>query len=221
LSPFIKLLQYSVKPSLEYFKAVQEAYKYIRDTVSDDIYYLTELPRNDLPIGTTPTTKDPNHYLPETRDQMDLTNVRATVDSDYANDTTHRKSFTGIIIRIAGGSIFYKTNFQSSVALNSIRAEFIAACETPKVIIYIRSILDDIHIRQDKASTLFEDNQDAILLVNSGQLTKQTFHIDTKYFALQNWVDLDLLTLRHINTADNESDLMKNNLRRTLFYRHM
>ena len=44
--------------------------------------------------------------------------------------------------------------------------------------------------------------------------------MDTKHFALQNWVDLDLLTLRRINTADNESDPMTKNLEKTLFYRH-
>ena len=42
----------------------------------------------------------------------------------------------------------------------------------------------------------------------------------TKHFALQQWCDLDLLTLKRINTADNESDLMTKNLARTLFYRH-
>ena len=82
-------------------------------------------------------------------------------------------------------------------------------------------ILDDIVINQDKATTLYEDNQGALLMANSGQPTKRTRHMDTKHFALQNWVELDLLTLKRINTSDNESDLMTKNLRRNFFYRHM
>ena len=107
------------------------------------------------------------------------------------------------------------------MALSSTEAEFIAACEAAKIILYIRSILDDINIRQDSATTLFEDNQGALLMANSGQPTKRTRHMDTKHFALQQWVDQDLLSLEWIDTADNESDGMTKNLGRTLFYRHM
>ena len=69
--------------------------------------------------------------------------------------------------------------------------------------------------------TLYEDNQGALLMANSGQPTKRTRHMDTKHFALQQWVELDLLSLKRIATADNESDGMTKNLGRTLFYRHM
>ena len=68
---------------------------------------------------------------------------------------------------------------------------------------------------------LHEDNQGALLMANSGQPTKRIRHMDTKIFALQQWVELDLLKLKRINTADNESDLMTKHLGRTLFYRHM
>ena len=89
------------------------------------------------------------------------------------------------------------------------------------MILYIRSILDDIGLDQDKATTLFEDNQGALLMANSGQPTKRTRHMNTKYFALQHWVDIDLITLQRISTSDNEGDAMTKNLGRTLFYRHI
>ena len=44
--------------------------------------------------------------------------------------------------------------------------------------------------------------------------------MDTKHFALQHWVDTDLLVLRRISTHDNESDAMTKNVGITLFYRH-
>ena len=174
-----------------------------------------------LPQGPTPDTKENDNYTPNTRQQNDRLNTRASVDSDYANDTTHRRSVTGIAIKLAGGTVFYKTAFQATVALSSTEAEFIAACEAAKIILYIRSILDEINVRQDTATTLYEDNQGALLMANSGQPTKRTKHMDTKHFVLQQWVDLDLLTLKRIDTADNESDGMTKNLGRTLFYRHM
>ena len=63
--------------------------------------------------------------------------TRAKMDSDYDNDTTHRKSVTEIAMKIVGGSVFYKTNFQSTVDLSSTEVEFIAACEAVKVVLYI------------------------------------------------------------------------------------
>ena len=75
-------------------------------------------------------------------------------------------------------------------------------------------------ISQMKATTLYEDNQGALLMANSGQPTKRTRHMDTKYFALQEWVSNDLIVLKRINTSDNESDTLTKNVGRTLFYRH-
>ena len=59
------------------------------------------------------------------------------VDSDYTNDSIHRIPVTAIPIKITGEAKFYKTNFQSTIVLRSIEAEFIAACEVAKVILYI------------------------------------------------------------------------------------
>ena len=75
-------------------------------------------------------------------------------------------------------------------------------------------------VPQEKATTLYEDNQGALLMANSGQPTKRTRHMDVKYFAIQNWIKNDLLVLARIDTSDNESDTMTKNVGRTLFYRH-
>ena len=154
------------------------------------------------------------------RQQVNPTEVRATVDSDYANDTIHRKSVTGICIKMAGATIYYKTRFQPSVSLSSTEAEFVAACDAAKAILYVRSILDDIGISQDKATTLFEDNQGALLMATAGQPTRRTRHMDTRYFALQEWVENDLIHLKRVATADNESDMLTKAVGRTIFYRH-
>ena len=121
---------------------------------------------------------------------------------------------------LAGACVYYKTRFQTTVSLSSNKAEFIAAFEAAKVILYIWSILDDLGVPQDKATTLYEDNEGARLMAYCGQLTKRTRHMDTKHFALQNWVNTDLLVLCRISTHDNESDAMTKYVGRTLFYRH-
>jgi hypothetical protein len=45
-------------------------------------------------------------------------------------------------LRIAGGTIFYKTKYQDKHALSSTEAEFTAAAEAGKYILYVQSILE-------------------------------------------------------------------------------
>ena len=45
--------------------------------------------------------------------------------------------------------------------------------------------------------------------------------MEIKTFALQEWVERDLIRLKRINTTDNYSDVMTKATGRTLFYRHM
>ena len=96
-----------------------------------------------------------------------------------------------------------------------------AATEAAKVILYIRSILDDIGIPQLKATTLYDDIEGARMMKNCGQSTKLTGHMDTKAFALQHWVETNLLILKRIGKNDNKSDSMVKNVGRTLLYRYM
>ena len=41
--------------------------------------------------------------------QYDADVLRAAVDSDFAGDTVHRKSVSGIVIKLTGGAVLYKT----------------------------------------------------------------------------------------------------------------
>jgi hypothetical protein len=52
-------------------------------------------------------------------------------------------------MRLAGGTIAYKTKFQPTVALSSTAAKFMAAFDTGKMSLYIRSILWDLNVPQE------------------------------------------------------------------------
>ena len=88
-------------------------------------------------------------------------------DSDWASDSNHRKSVIGIVIKLAGGTVLYKARFQETIALSTTEAEFIAAVEAEKYILYLRSILHDICMAQDEATILYEDNQGSLLMAQA------------------------------------------------------
>ena len=95
------------------------------------------------PPTPSPTTlaqliTDSNYDYSESKERQvhDPSLINAAVDSDYAGDTTHCKSVTDLSIQMAGGTILYKTRFQDTIALSSTEAEFNAAAEAGKYILY-------------------------------------------------------------------------------------
>ena len=74
--------------------------------------------------------------------------------------------------------------------------------------LYIRSILEDIGIPQEEATIIYKDNKAAIAMANAGRPTKRTKHIDTRFFALQSWVEQDLILLKSIPTNDSSSEVV-------------
>ena len=65
--------------------------------------------------------------------------------------------------------------------------------------------MKEIGLPQHHITIMYEDNNGALLMANVGQPTKRTKPIDTRYFALQQWVETDLLTFKQIMTTDNSA----------------
>jgi len=185
--PVIKLAQYSTKPSAIHFEAVKNIFRYLNATIEEGIYFWRMNPRNDLPIGSVPTLRKDNNYDEKSvaeRHQVSCNILFGMKDSNWAGDSNHRKSVTGIVIKLAGGTVLYKARFQDTLALSSTETEFIATVEAGKYILYLRSILQDIGMTQHEATILYEDNQGSLLMAQAQQPTKRTRHIDIKYFVL-------------------------------------
>jgi hypothetical protein len=63
------------------------------------------------------------------------------VDLDWATCPKTRQSFTGVCVRLAGGTIAYKSKIQPTVAQSSTKAEFMGASDFGRVLLFIQSIL--------------------------------------------------------------------------------
>jgi hypothetical protein len=218
--PLIKLSQYSQNPAEVHYEAVIQIFRYLHATIDDGLIYWRPAPNPYLPELPLPTVMKSTYTTNNTSDVDSSTQMHAAVDSDWAGDTQHRKSVSGIILRLSGGTILYKTKYQDTIALSTTEAEFNAACDAGKSILYVRSILDEINLPQEQATTLFIDNNGALMMGNAQQPTRRTRHIDLKKFALLDWVQHDLLIMKRISTSDNCSDGLTKQTAKQLFYRH-
>ncbi len=66
-----------------------------------------------------------------------------------------QRSFGGAVIHLAGSTIAYKLKFQPTVAGLLTEAEFMAAYDTGKMILFVRSVLWNLGIPQEAASILY------------------------------------------------------------------
>jgi hypothetical protein len=84
-------------------------------------------------------------------------------DSDWGGDRDDRKSVSAYVFRMGDGAISWKTKKQSSVALSSVEAEYMAMCQAAKEAVWLTGFLEDlgIHLRnppmdlRSSSSTVF------------------------------------------------------------------
>jgi hypothetical protein len=114
----------------------------VRGTVSKDIYF------HDPGLG--------KHNI-----------LSGWVDSDFAADVDTRKSVTGYLLSLNGGPISWEAARQGGVTLSSSEAEFIAASQAGKEILYLRPLLKGLACPQTQPTQptqLWEDNASCILM---------------------------------------------------------
>jgi hypothetical protein len=137
----VRCAQHSAKPSRYHFQAVRHALKYLYVTRDDGIYFWRAKPLLKLPEHDLPTNSVPLHgTLPEKvyRPEHGPFTPHSYVDASWADCPITRRSMTGVDIKLAGGPIAYKTKLQPTVAMSSTEAEFMAACDAGKMLLFIR-----------------------------------------------------------------------------------
>ncbi|KAL7540175.1 hypothetical protein ACHAWF_006612 [Thalassiosira exigua] len=88
------------------------------------------------------------------------------------------------------------------------------------MMLYVRSVMDDLCILQGAASLLYEDNDACAAIGNAQKPTTRTRHFDIRYCSLCEWIDRDLVLLDRIDTSQNMSDHFTKQLSPVLFARH-
>jgi hypothetical protein len=214
-----KLSQYSENPASCHYVAVKHVFAFLNHTIAQGLVYWRRTARPDLPdiVLPQPISNPIHRTIPY---HVPLDTVLAYTDSDWGSDRAHRKSVTGTLLMLAGATILYKTRYQQAVALSSTEAEFVAASDTGKSILYIRSLLHELDYPQSHPTQLLIDNRGAFHMVHSQAPTKRTRHVDIRYFALLQWQQLDYIKVIPVPTDHNISDSMTKATGRTKFHQH-
>ena len=141
----------------------------------------------------------------------------AFFDADHARDMDDRKSTTGYVILLNGGSVAWGSRRQQCVSLSTTEAEYVAACETARQVTWLRNILHDVGVIQEKATPLFCDNQGAIHLSKNPEDHKRTKHIDIQYHYVRKCQSEGTISVEYVPSVDQLADMFTKALPRTAF----
>jgi hypothetical protein len=129
------------------------------------------------------------------------------VDLDYASDLDKRRSLTGFVFTLLGCAISWKATLQSTVALSTTEAEYMAAAEAVKEAIWLRGLVSDLGLQQDE-TIVFCDSQSAIHLTKNQMYHERTKHIDVRYHFLREVVTQGDITVKKIAMTENPADML-------------
>ncbi|KAH9316784.1 hypothetical protein KI387_044022 [Taxus chinensis] len=128
-------------------------------------------------------------------------------DSDMAGDVDNRRSTTGYIYIIGGTTVSWISRLQKLVALSTIEAEYVAATEASKEMIWLQQLLEELGHKQEECK-LHSDSQSAIHLAKNSAFHSRTKHIQLRYHFIRTTLEEDKLKLEKIHTSQNPADMM-------------
>lgn len=140
------------------------------------------------------------------------------VDADCGSDASDRKSVSCFLFKVFGAVVSWSSKKQSTVALSSTEAEYIAACSAVIEAVRLKGLLHDLNVKAETV-TINEDNQGCIAMSKNCK-SKRAKHIDIKYHFLREKVMDGSIQLNYINTEMQVADICTKSLARPTFEKH-
>lgn len=142
----VKLSQFSLAPVAVHYEALFTVFCYLADKPYYAIVYTCPAPLDSLPsLLLPPVLHTDNAISTPSHNPHYLTYVlHGYCDADWAMDVCHCRSISGIVLKLAGAAIAWKTRVQPTVSLSTTEAEFLAACNAGRMVLYLRSVLAEL-----------------------------------------------------------------------------
>ncbi|KFD64371.1 hypothetical protein M514_23395 [Trichuris suis] len=136
--------------------------------------------------------------------------LKCYVDADWAGHKTYRRSTTGFVFKLGNSVMAWSSRKQSVVALSSAEAEYVAASNACRGLLWLRLLLNDLGILISGPVLVFEDNQACIKMVDSDRLGARTKHIDVCHHHLRDLRAQNIIMLYYCPSLKRHNQPTKN-----------
>jgi transposase InsO family protein len=185
--------QHCVNPGHQHWAAAKRILRYVKGTVNQGILFGGSDASNDL-VGYA--------------------------DADWAGDRNDRKSVSGFVFLFGGGPVSWASKKQTTVALSTAEAEYVASAAAVQEIKWLRQVLDSIQSKQATPTVLFVDNKAAIALTRNPGFHPRTKHMDIKLHFIREAQADGVVDVQHCSSVDNAADIFTKAVPRDILHRH-
>lgn len=161
------------KPTIVHVKAVKRIFKYLKNTINYGIFYVSG--GESQLIGYS--------------------------DADHAGDIETRRSTSGYIFKYNDGGIIWSSERQKSVSISTMEAEYIAASEAMKELVWIKRLLEEVMKDDLKIPMYF----------------KRSKHIDIRYHFVREKFEEGAFVLEYVSSENMIADIFTKSLAKERF----
>jgi hypothetical protein len=183
------LAQYSSNPDQTHWAGVKRVFRYLKGTQELGLEYSKHASRQ----------------------------VVGYSDADYAGDRDNRRSTSGYVFMLAGSPITWASKKQTSVALSTCEAEYMALCKSTTEGMWLRKLLHELDFQTSSKAPdtnhdiqirphIKADNQGAIALAENPVFHGKTKHIETQYHYVRERVAEGSIQIDYVPTDQMTAD---------------
>ena len=123
---------------------------------------------------------------------------------------------------MCGSVVAWGSKLQSTIALSTEEAEYMAICAAAQEALFLRQLLANLNLELPGATRMLEDDVGCIALATSPMTTGKTTHIDIRYHFIREMVKGRTTEVQYCPTEEMIADaLTKFTLPKTLHLRHV
>jgi hypothetical protein len=176
------LARFNSNPGPTHWKAVKHLFRYLKGTIDLKLTYKPDPNSNEL--------------------------FTTFSDADHGGSKDSGRSTGGYLVKFGTGAVSWSSKLQPIVALSTTEAEYIAAVEAGKEIMWMRNILKEFGYKISEPSVLKMDNQSAISVAKNPEHHGRMKHLDLRTYWLRDAVESGSIIPKYIPTADMPADLL-------------
>jgi hypothetical protein len=183
------LARFNSNPGPSHWKGVKHLLRYLKGT-------------SDFKLVYGPHSDSPGHSF------------STFSDSDHGGNPNNGRSTGGYVVRIGSGAVSWSSKLQAIVALSSTEAEYIAAVEAGKEMVWMHQFLGEIGFPVPTPSILHLDNQSAISVSENPEHHGRMKHLDLRWYWLRDIISSGAIKPEFVPSQDMVADILTKPLMR-------
>jgi hypothetical protein len=172
--------KYMANPGREHWNAVKWIFRYLKGTAEHGILFSRQPGTNSV-VGY--------------------------VDANYAGEVDDRRSITGYVFTLSGGSICWKSTLQSIVAMSTTEAEYMVVAEAAKEVLWLKGLVKELGLNQGGVK-MHCDSQSVIYLAKNQVYHARTKHINVRFHKIRELIVTGDIVLEKVHTSENAVDML-------------